>query len=141
MTDPIRILTAREASALLGLTPGHVGRLAKWGAFPGAEKKGGVWIIPEAAVLAWRDSHHPHAGTGRVKPRRDTYRVRVELPDGRRVRGTLTTQHSASSYGHPVLVVNGVAYGTVEAAVVAAAPTGKDAAEWARETGYVILPG
>lgn len=40
-------------------------------------------------------------------------RADVTLPDGRS--GVLTTEHSASSYGIPVLVVDGVAYGSAEA--------------------------
>jgi len=41
-------------------------------------------------------------------------KVMLELPDGLRRWGYVTTEHSASSYGHPIIVLDGVPYGVVE---------------------------
>lgn len=44
------------------------------------------------------------------------YPVRVTMRDGTHRDGTLTTDHSASSYGQPVVVIDGVPHGSGDVA-------------------------
>jgi len=46
------------------------------------------------------------------------YPVSVTLPDGSRRDGTLTTDHAASAWGQPVVVIDGQAYGTDDLAAI-----------------------
>lgn len=134
-----RLLTAREAGDVLQVNPQHVRELCAGGRLPGAEKRGRDWTVPEAAVTAYRD--RPKRSPGGPRRAATTYRVlAVVLGVGSPVRGMLTTDHAASSYGLPVVVIAGTPHGTAEAAVVDRSPTSRTAREWAREAGYRILP-
>jgi len=62
------------------------------------------------------------------------YAVTVRFRDGTERRGRLTTAHAASSYGLPVVVVDGQPYGGGEVEVVVGSP---EANAEARRAGYV----
>ena len=62
--------------------------------------------------------------------------MKLQDDTGRTREATLTTNHAASSYGRPVLVVDGQAYGPVDLAlnglrVVAADPAEAERLRWA----------
>lgn len=136
-----RLLTAREAADVLGYHAASVARLCVQGAFPGARKQGRDWAIPEAAVTSYRDRDRSGESPGGPRRAATTYRVlAMVLGVGRPVRALLTTDHAASSYRLPVVVIQGEPFGTAEAAVVDRSPTSRTAREWARETGYRVLP-
>lgn len=136
-----RLLTAREAADVLGMDADSVSALCRAGRLPGARKQGRDWTIPEASVAAYRDRDRTGESPGGPRRAQTTYRVlAVVLGVGRPVRGLLTTDHAASSYGQPVVAIQGEPYGTAEAAVVDRSPTSRTAREWAREAGYRIVP-
>ena len=55
MTEQSDVLLASEAAALLRCSAGSVKKLARAGTFEGARVLLGKWVIPRAAVLAYRD--------------------------------------------------------------------------------------
>ena len=50
-----RLLTVREAAALLGIDRSYAARLCQAGKLPGALRVGRQYRVPESAVLAYRD--------------------------------------------------------------------------------------
>ncbi|KKM98466.1 hypothetical protein LCGC14_1157720 [marine sediment metagenome] len=64
------------------------------------------------------------------------YRIVVARPGHPPSDGTLTTIHPQSSYGIPVAVVDGVAYGTAEVLWVDSNKEGRAAAA---KAGYTVL--
>jgi len=56
--------------------------------------------------------------------------------DGSLVRGELTTDHNTSSYGIPVFVVGGEAYGSLEAIILSSSARVDD---YARNAGYAVV--
>ena len=71
--------------------------------------------------------------------------VRVELADGGLVDGLLTDEHSASSYGLPVLVIDGVPYGPRDqydgwpiSRLLIDADAGEEVFDAAQRAGWVV---
>lgn len=47
-------------------------------------------------------------------------RVDIAMADGTRRRGTASTEHSASSYGNPVIIINNIPHGPNDIAMIGA---------------------
>lgn len=66
------------------------------------------------------------------------YPVTVTMLDGTARTGTLTTDSSASSYGHPVVIVGEVSHGSGDVAMIDLGVAPDEIVARAIDTGYVV---
>lgn len=99
----------------------------------------------QATVSRWlMDRSNPNARTPAIRSTDALarlwldagYPVTVTLPDGTARAGRLTTNSSASSYGQPVVVIAGTAYGSGEVAAIDLGDAPETIARRARDAGY-----
>lgn len=101
------------------------------------------YIAPNGASISrWeRGKLTPHAGTVDALTRLWLdigYPVTATLHDGTTRPGTLTTNHSASSYGQPVVVIDGTAHGAGDVAGIELDDAPDAIVQRARAAGFAL---
>lgn len=101
----------------------------------------------QATVSRWlMDRSNPNARTPDVRSvdaltrlwLHEGYPVTVTLHDGSTRPGTLTTDHAASSYRQPVVMIGGTAYGSGDVARISLDDAPGAITQRARDAGYAI---
>ena len=99
----------------------------------------------QATVSRWlMDRGNPNARTPDIRSTdaltrlwlHEGYPVTVTMRDGTKRSGALTTDNPASSYGQPVVVIDGTAYGSGDVASISLDDAPASISQRARDAGY-----